>query len=229
MPPSPFSFPIDIFSAGLTLLYMITGVQPYESLTMASSNRSDRFTPKSPRSPRGTPGNVTPTNIASKRKYRSSSGAGKIVELHLHLSKGHAWEWEERRRLQELEEDADEIYTDKSSTPGSPVQDHEYQIQLKEFDTAMAGLDTRNQSVEQVPSSIKIPDFLLDDLGDLAQPHKPFQTYSDGYTPIQTFLQGSTVVPEELRNLIKSMLDPCAVGRPTSAQVLDQLRKLQHL
>ncbi|KAK9894456.1 kinase-like protein [Cystobasidium minutum MCA 4210] len=87
MPPSPFSFPIDIFSAGLTLLFMITGVQPYESLTMASCNRSDRFTPKSPHSPRSTPGNVTPTSaMSSKRKYRSSSGAGKIVELQTHAN-----------------------------------------------------------------------------------------------------------------------------------------------
>lgn len=227
MPPSPFSFPIDIFSAGLSLLFMITGVQPYESLTMASTNRSERFTPKSPRSPRGTPGNVTPTSLSAKRKYRSSSGAGKMVELHVHLSKGNAWDWEERRRLQELEEDLIDAFTETSSSPSSPVQMCEYTVHLKEVDTSTASADLQDLLVENIPDSVCVPKELLDHHGNGKYPQKSMQTYSDGYTPVQTFLNGAAVVPEELRNLIKSMLDPTASSRPSATQVLKQLDALQ--
>ena len=225
MPPSPFSFPIDIFSAGLTLLFMITGVQPYESLTMASSHKADRFTPKTHRSPYTTPGSSTPTSASSRRKYRSSSGAGKLVELHVHLSKGHAWEWEERRRLQELEDDMIEAYGEQTSPPDCPPLARNQTIYLHDVSTSIDLTEEQMQAVETVPRLVDVPDTLLDP-PTAKIPRQAMQTYPDGYTPIQTFLHGDVIVPAALRDLIRRMLEPRAANRPNSAQVLLELKKL---
>lgn len=225
MPPSPFSFPIDIFSAGLTLLFMITGIQPYEALTMASSNKPDRFTPKSHRSPHTTPGSSTPTSASSRRKYRSSSGAGKLVELHVHLSKGHAWEWEERRRLQDLEDEMIESYTEQISPSDSPPLIHNRTIHLREVNTSIDLTEEQSQAVKSVPAMVDVPESLLDP--PTAQiSRQAMQTYPDGHTPIQSFLNGGAVVPAPLRDLIRRMLEPRAANRPNSAQVLSDLKRL---
>lgn len=194
---------------------------------MSSCNKSDRFAPKSPR---GTPGNVTPTGVSmTKRKYRSSSGAGKMVELHVHLSKGHAWEWEERRRLQELEDNfLDDSVADQTTTPDRLTPIYDFNIPLLAIDAATVSSDLDAKAVELLPDHVTVPEQLRDTSNAHLPTRSHRQTYSDGYTPIQYFLHGDTMVPEALRTLIKCMLDPQAAKRPTAERVLEELKALQH-
>lgn len=196
-PPSPFSFPIDIFAAGLTMLYMITAAEPYESLATSSSKVSRQ-----------------PSLILKKRdslsakRGRSSSGAGKMVEMHMHLAKGHAWDWEEKRRLDELEDEVD----GKGPIGGDRRIDRTVRLPRRPIDGVF------------MPDAINIPLWAVD-----ADVHSdlPPQTYSDGYTPVQRFLLARGVVPEALRALIKQMLSPQAAARPSAKEALQLLEHIR--
>ena len=196
-PPSPFSFPIDIFAAGLTLLHMITSVEPYESL--ATPSRSVSRT-----------GSLKKRNSWAARRGRASSSAGKMVEMHLHLSKGHAWEWEEKRRLDELEDEDD---ADVQYIVTKEVHEPSRRIRLphRPFDDL------------HLEESIVVPLWATVQLrGEAALPTK---TYSDGHTPVHFFLAGADIVPESVRALLKDMLSPKAADRPTAAEALQRLER----
>lgn len=267
-PPSPFSFPVDIFSAGLTLLYMLTGVEPYESLAASSTRTSHGYASPAqsftPTMNSGAGGCGTPTSSLSrsgslkkraslrKKRVRTSSGAGKMVELHLHLAKGHAWEWEERRRLDELEDEGvDEMVSFTSSNGFSaPTWSHEAEVEADETSTLRGEEAEQHYTLAlptlafsglpddlEYPTSMVIPEHLrekapqpepVESLSHSRQRSRSISMmYSDGFTPKQTFLDGSGTVPESLRDLIKQMLSPQAADRPSAAAALHRLEQLR--
>lgn len=134
-----------------------------------------------------------------------------MVEMHLHLAKGHAWDWEEKRRLDELEDEADDIVG-----PYLHVTSNETSGSIRLPHRPMDGLE--------IPDSIAIPAWAID---PSVQPISPWQTYSDGHTPVQRYLTGGHVVPESLRALIKEMLSPQAAARPTAVQALNRLKRMR--
>lgn len=267
-PPSPFSFPVDIFSAGLTLLYMLTGVEPYESLA-ASSTRSSRgyaspaqsFTPTmssagggccTPTSSLSRSGSLKKRASLRKKRVRTSSGAGKMVELHLHLAKGHAWEWEERRRQDELEDEGVDEMVSYTSANGfsAPTWLHEAEVEADDTSTL------RGEDLEQhftlplptlafsglpddleYPTSVIIPEHLREKVPQAEtvelyghsrhRSRSISRVYSDGFTPKQSFFDGYGTVSEGLRDLIRQMLSPQAADRPSAAAALRRLEQLR--
>jgi serine/threonine protein kinase len=191
-PPSPFSFPVDVFAAGLTLLFMLTGVEPYESLLQGRKDHS--------------------ISRGSRRKIRTSSGAGRTMELHLHLSKGNAWSFEEARRLEELEElEAREGIVS--------AMDGDYS-QIPTMHAA--DIHTLSEDFQALPRRIHVPPSLQDpheDKFDICR-----DVYQDG-TPIQVFLSHRQVVSAETRLLIRSMISPDPDNRPTAAEAFVELEK----
>lgn len=65
---------------------------------------------------------------------------------------------------------------------------------------------------------------------DTADPPLPVHTYPGTATPVQYFLSGtaypSDVVPPAARDLLRRMASPAPVGRPSAAEVVDELRRL---
>ena len=151
-------------------------------------------------------------------RSRTSSGAGKTMELHLHLIKGHAWEWEERRRLEDLEEV-------ERHPPSLKPNGHAQASSL-----SMNALDVGDllDSNTHIPTNPIIPSSLID--SQPVQLPDPFrQTYPTDGMPIQLFLTGTQVVPEALRRLLQEMLDPLADQRPTARTTLLTLERLQQI
>lgn len=138
-----------------------------------------------------------------------------MVELHLHLSKGHAWEWEERRRYEEIEDSLyhETDYHDQNEYQTPPSVDAI--IDVRDLGMCDAG------TLAQLPSSVIIPAHLIDDCNQIPLSQASF--YGDGHTPVQAYLSGKVMVSEDLRQLIEQMLRPIASQRPTAAEVLDSL------
>ena len=178
---------------------MLSGVEPYESLTTQSRPVSRRAS-------------LEERHSLNARRSRASSGAGKMVEMHLHLSKGHAWEWEEKRRLDELE-DAEE-WQDRHTITSDP---HQFPRKLS--------LPHRVVDNVQLQESVEIPLWAIDLPDD--QPVRSKQTYSDGFTPVQYFMTARRVVPESLRTLIQQMLSPIAADRPSAREALRRLQNIE--
>lgn len=149
-----------------------------------------------------------------------------MVELHVHLSKGHAWEWEERRRLQELEDNFIRQETSQCQSPKMSPALSDPVIPLAPIDAAQAFLEPAEDHVEELPDRTAIPPELIDSL-EYPKPIRSMQTYSDGYTPIQLFLYGGGIVSEGIRGLIKQMLEPNPSERPSAAAVLQRLESLR--
>lgn len=202
--PSPFSFPVDIFSSGLTLLFMITGVEPYETLTRHQKEQS--------------------LSRGSRRRVRTSSGASSTIELHLYLLKGYAWEWQEQHRLEDLEDAQVDSQPHVSSPSLWQDGSNGIRLRLKPLDTAELELaDDR-----QLPYHVDVPESLLENDRITVTPashvHRHVSPYEDG-SPAQFFLHGAILVSEALRSLVRSMLAPESHDRPSAQLVKKSLHR----
>lgn len=129
----------------------------------------------------------------------------------MHLSKGHAWEWEEKRRLDELEDEDDAdvqyILTKEVHEPSRRIR-----LPYRPFD-----------DLHHLEEFIDVPPWAS--VQPVRKAALPTKTYSDGHTPVQSFLAGANIVPESVRVLLKDMLSPKAADRPHAAEALERLER----
>jgi len=227
--PSTFSYPSDIFSLGVTLCVMITGREPYEGV--------------------------------------------RSLERMLRVGEGGWWEWEERRRLKEMEgeevevEEGGSLYNlslgdDGLSRKGSmrsmrSVRTLSRRSGSSESLRSLASLggtrdwekiarslllEDNGKEEEEDTSTPALEQFTLPPLSKPSSPThsrktsldgsfsstslQPMRNYPGTTTPIQTFLDGVSIVPLEVRELIRKMASPREVDRPTAKEVLLELDRL---
>jgi len=230
--PSTFSYASDIFSLGITLGVMITGREPFEGM--------------------------------------------RALERMVRVGEGGWWEWEERRRLKEMEgeevevEEGGSIYNLSLGGGESGLSRQGSLRSLRSRRTlsrrsgsseslrSLASLgggsrdwesiakslivDNDNEEEEEDETATKaLPQFTLPPLSSKSSSpthsrstsldgsfHStpPTRNYPGTTIPIQTFLDGVTVVPIEVRELIRKMASPREGDRPTAKEVLDVLDRL---
>ncbi|BGP49242.1 hypothetical protein JCM10450v2_005125 [Rhodotorula kratochvilovae] len=177
----------------------------------------------------------------------------RAVERMLHVGSGAWWEWEERRRLRELDGEEIEVALSRAGS-----------VRSTRSTASRAGRRRRrSDSVESVRSVVSnAPDagprdwdavarsLLLDaeDDDDRAtaprpalapspsptpfdddEQDPPSRTYPGTATPVQYFLSGTSeadIVPPAARELLRRMASPAPAQRPSAAEVLQALRAL---
>lgn len=231
--PSPFGYPSDVFSLALTLSTLLTAREPYDSLravermlhvasggwweweerrrvreeedeaevalslSRAGSVRSTR----SVASRRG--GGGARARSDSVESVRSVvSNAPSALSFH-----GGPRDWDAvKRSLLLVEADAD-----------ADAEDCDAHVEAELAATAELTLAGSSQPASPGPT-------------DTADPPLPVHTYPGTATPVQYFLSGtaypSDVVPPAARDLLRRMASPAPVGRPSAAEVVDELRRL---
>ncbi|GAA5936360.1 uncharacterized protein JCM15063_001865 [Sporobolomyces koalae] len=234
--PSTFSYPSDIFSLGTTLGVMISGREPYEGV--------------------------------------------RAIERMLLVGSGAWWEWEENKRLKEMDgaelevEEGTSLYnlslggagqlsrqaslrsmrSDKGSLKRS-VRRSGSSESLRSLASLSAGRDweaiadtllaTATEDDQHIEASKRTSHLSVFNLPALATSTPPSPTdsqppslissnasfcsvrhYPGTSTPVQTFLDGTSHVPLEVRELLKKMTNPKEQARPTAIEVLDELDRL---
>lgn len=247
-PPSPYSHSADIFTLGVTLSVLISGVEPYAGmramermiwigrgaywdweerrregedeelggvLSRAGSVRSARSGGRS-RAGSGAGASLLSRgrrseSVESERSTRSATGGMRNSWTLAALSK----------RLLAPDQPEDETATNDSAPPSPQTP-------------SSATFASSTPSIFVPPSSPpplneeELSTASLDDPSDEEEhvfPSGP-TTYADGTTPLQYFLNGLDVVPEEVRRLIRAMTSAKEAERPTASEVLSALDKL---
>ncbi|GAA6064691.1 hypothetical protein JCM10212_002409 [Sporobolomyces blumeae] len=242
--PSTFSYPSDVFSLGVTFSTMITGREPYEGV--------------------------------------------RAIERMLLVGNGSFWDWEERRRLHELEAGEELDRTDSvasslhgfsldgrataSSRPASVKSERSAWrrsgrgLAARRSDSSESlrslALGSGRDVVDLTKSLLVEPSSSSNDLHDVdgvpnfvlppspahsrsnsttdhasfnftstedsaaSSSYVPTRLYPGSSIPIQYFLDGTSIVPLALRDLIRDMTEPIETDRPTARQVLDRLDRL---
>ncbi|GAA5914240.1 uncharacterized protein JCM6883_000785 [Sporobolomyces salmoneus] len=238
--PSTFSYPSDVFSLGVTLGVLISGREPFEGL--------------------------------------------RAVERMLLVGNGAWWEWEERKRLKDLEGEQVEVEEGTSNSATASLYNSSFggddrlsrQGSLRSLRSEKEGLRrsvTKRSSLRREGSSesisslaslgqgrdweLIIRSLLVEEgedpttstpLSEFALPPLPTSTssspthsrstsldltesplsrsYPGTSTPFQFFLDGVSIVPIEVRDLIKRMTSPREEDRPTAKEVLVVLDEL---
>lgn len=219
-PPSPFSFPSDLFSLGVTLSVLLSAHEPYEGLRAVERMflvARGGYWEWEERRRLGTVGEVEQWewdgttskpvsragSIRSTRSGRSrvsEGGAGRRSESVESRSSGvresGEWggAWNAAKRASKLlwDEEGDE---ERPTTPSSASQ-----------------------------VSFSLPPEEDEEEDDAREEEAGETRYRDG-TPVQYFLSGE-VVPLEVRELIRAMTSARAVDRPTAVEVLRVLETL---
>jgi len=231
--PSTFSYPSDIFSLGVTLGVLISGREPFEGM--------------------------------------------RAVERMLLVGNGGWWEWEERKRLKELDgaqlevdEGTASLYgEDRLSRQGSlrSLRSEKGSLRrsvtksslrrsgssesLKSLASLGAGRDWEaiiksllvdQEEEESSTTTSHLSEFALPPLPTSASSSPTHsrstsltsvddafsstRPYSGTAIPVQTFLDGVSVVPLEVRELLRRMTNPREELRPTAMDVLVELDEL---
>ena len=233
-PPSAFGFPSDIFSAGVTLSVMISGVEPYggmravERMHMVGKGEYYKWEERRRMGLIGTgefDGRASLSRNSSTRSARSSLNGSTMG-----LSNGG--------RLR-----SDSIESTRQSGDWSRGSYNTASIASKLL--APDSIDSRQDQDTPLPSPTTILAFIppssptLDEFeaaqaafeagqdGEpLYSPTTRVTTYSDG-TPHQYFLSGFELVDIEIRQLIRRMTNPDAASRPNAEEVYRILESLE--
>lgn len=243
-PPSPFSFPSDVFSLGVTLSVMLSGGEPYEGMRtverMVMVGRGGYYE-WSERRRLGEIGTSDWDGLSRNGSMRSlRSGRSSFNGSNLGRSNGAGG----RNRSDSIESQLSNTYAGRRDsaewTKGS-------------WNTAALArrllTPSREAGASDAPThedvSTPSPAFILafmpppsptlhefadhptesDDDVPLYPATNRVTTYADG-TPLQYFLSGAETVDIEIRRLIQSMTSPRAEDRPTAGAVLAALEAL---
>ncbi|GAA5873088.1 hypothetical protein JCM16303_006935 [Sporobolomyces ruberrimus] len=234
--PSTFSYPSDIFSLGVTLGVMISGREPFEGV--------------------------------------------RAVERMVLVGNGGWWEWEERKRLKDLDGDQLEVdegsslYNlslggdDRLSRQGSLRSLRSEKDGLRrsitrtslrrsgssdslrsiaslgagrDWETIIQSLLVEEEDVATNTTS-QLANFALpplptsaasspthsrnNSLTNSADSFTSMRAYPGTSTPVQTFLDGVSIVPLEIRDLLRRMASPYELDRPSAKDVLSRLDEL---
>jgi serine/threonine protein kinase len=246
-PPSPFSYPTDIFSLGVTLSVLITGIEPYEGMrTVERMFRVGKgaYSEWAERRRWGTAGDgegrgfkslsrAGSMNSARSGRSRASSGAaaGGTPGLGVVAS---------GRRSESVESQRSALGGGGDGWEGGRGWGAAMRAMKLLHDDEEGGEDElplTPSSTTQLsflpPSSPPLNALDLDDSDDTDsldedEPLSPgfgAPAYPDG-TPVQYFLDGMGIVPIEVRELLQAMTSPRPGDRPTARQVLGVLEGL---
>lgn len=224
-PPSPFSFPSDIFSLGVLLSVLLSAHEPYEGLRavermflvarggyweweerrrLCSVGEVEQWEVDGWTSgPVSRAGSIRSTR--SGRSRVSEGGGGRRSESVESRSSAFResgeWggAWNAAMRIGKLlwDEEGEE---ERPTTPASASQ--------MLFSLPPAGEEQEEQEEEENERE-----------------EERETSYRDG-TPVQYFMSGEEVVPLEVRELIRAMTSPKAEERPTAVEVLQVLETL---
>ncbi|GAA5965296.1 hypothetical protein JCM3765_007154 [Sporobolomyces pararoseus] len=242
--PSTFSYPSDVFSLGVTLGVLISGREPFEGMRAVERmllvgnggwweweerKRLKELEGEQVQVEEGTPtaslynlslgggstGDVRLSRQGSLRSLRSEKGSlrrsvntrnslrrsGSSESLKSIASLGAGRDWESI--IQSLLVDKEE-----ESSEGEPSS-HLSEFALPPLPTSASSSPTHSRSTS------------LDSTDDIFA--AATRMYSGTSTPVQTFLDGVSIVPLEVRDLLRKMTSSREEERPTAREVLVEL------
>lgn len=231
-PPSRFSFPSDIFSLGVTLSVMLSGVEPFggmravERMHMVSKGEYYYWEERRRMGLIGDfEGRASLSRNSSTRSARSSLNGSTMG-----MSNGG------RLRSDSLESSRQSMDCSRGSyntasiaskllAPDTPEHRQNQDSPLPSPTSILAFIPPPSPTLDEFEAAQAA--FATGDDGEpMYSPTTRVTTYSDG-TPLQYFLSGFEIVDLEIRHLIRRMTEADAAHRPSAAEVYRMLGSLE--
>lgn len=237
--PSPFSFPSDIFSLGVTLSVMLTAREPYEGLRtverMLYVSRGSFFDYEERRrlAKIGLASSTTASSngdhdlAPASRPESTKSGLSHRSSLGQLKNGGGSSPRSHALRSRSESVDSNVSAVSDLYRPTWHVSQLANRLLAKTDGTIAeaepAEVSTPTLAAHPVQAAFADPPSSSSDVASHDVPQQ--QHYNDG-TPVQHFLDGREVVPMAVRELIRSMTNPVPEQRPSAKQVFRRLERL---
>ncbi|KAL8280297.1 hypothetical protein RQP46_007214 [Phenoliferia psychrophenolica] len=237
--PSPFSFPSDIFSLGVTLSVLLTGHEPFSGMRAVERmykiaqggywdweerRRTEEIDGGSEYGGSRPPSRTGSAGLSRQGSGKSTSGLRRQSSIRSTRSRADSLDELDRGEMTTWTRDslvARLLADDDGHPPSSPTSfslpaSPTFSTHSKDATLGFANLATDDGGEDSAMSP-------SDDYGHAS--HADL-TYADG-TPHQYFLSGDEVVPMEIRELLRAMTRPQEWERPSAREVLRRLEAMQ--